>query len=59
MLVGKRLDFLILLKEHYEHVRHKLLKRESSNIPFIPEQDPNFLISKTIAAVKVESESSL
>ena len=53
--VGKRPDLLILPRKDYEVVHPRLEEVGFANLPFTPEADLDFLISRAIIAVEVEN----
>lgn len=53
--IGKRPDLLILSKKDYDSIRLQLEQVGLTNLPFTPEPDLNFLLSRAIIAVEVEN----
>jgi len=53
--VGKQPDLLILPKDDYEDIRPQLDEIGLTNLPFTPEVELDFLRSRAIIAVEVES----
>lgn len=53
--VGKRPDLLVLPKGKYELIRPQLEEIGVENLPFIPEEKLDFLLSRAIIAVEVEN----
>jgi len=53
-LVGKRPDLLILPKDDYDAIGPQLDEIGRNNLPFVPEEELEFLYSKAIVAVEVE-----
>jgi len=54
-VVGKRPDLLLLRVADYSRVRSRLEEIGPQNVPFLPDDELRFLLSRAVAAIEVEN----